>query len=77
MSRYHPSRSTNHCIAQFGPDDFRISWVVDFYYSGSRLRWPRQFSRDTDRAGAKRFAKRWNLAWDDAQRDPLGVAPSK
>lgn len=61
MSRHSSSSSTNQGIQQFGPDDYRLFWTVDFYYSGSRLRFPRQFSRDTDLAGARRFAKKWNL----------------
>jgi hypothetical protein len=40
---------------------FEISWVVDFYYDGSRLRYPRTFRRITDEAGAKRFCKKHNL----------------
>jgi hypothetical protein len=61
MSRYSSSGSTQHAIQRFGSDDFRLSWVVDFHYSGSRLRFPRRFTRDTDRAGALRFAKRWGV----------------
>jgi hypothetical protein len=44
-----------------GRDWWRLHWTVDFYYSGSRLRFPRGFTRDTDMAGARRFVKRWKL----------------
>ncbi len=40
---------------------YLISWTVDYYYSGSRLRFPRKFSRWTDERGAKRFMKRWGV----------------
>lgn len=40
---------------------YEISWVVDYYYSGSRLRYPRTFRRITDELGAVRFCKKWNL----------------
>lgn len=40
---------------------YRLHWSVDRYYAGSRLRYPRSCTRDTDLAGALRFAKRWNL----------------
>jgi hypothetical protein len=63
MSRHSPGRSYGHAIQRLGPDDFRLSWVVDFYYQGSRLRHPRRFNRDTDEKGACRFRLRWNLAW--------------
>ena len=43
--------SYGHNVRQFGPDDFTISWVVDKHYSGSRLRFPRQQRRVTDRKG--------------------------
>ena len=68
MSRYSSSGSTGHGIQRFGPDEFRISWVVDFYYRGSRLRWPRQFTRDTDRAGALRFSRRWGVPMPEEPR---------
>lgn len=64
MSRYASSGSYGHqCryIQGFG-GFYRMSWVVDYYYPGVRLRWPRTFSRDTDEVGAKRFCKRWQIA---------------
>ena len=61
MSRFSSSGSYGHAIQHIGPDHYRLHWTVDRYYSGSRLRFPRGSSRDTDLAGAKRFAKRWKL----------------
>jgi hypothetical protein len=49
-----------HRIRKIDNDTFRISWSYDTKIAGSRLRWPRGFSRVTDRAGAERFAKKWN-----------------
>lgn len=53
--------SYGHRIQRFAADHFRLSWTVDFKYPSSRLRWPRGFTRDTDAAGAARFAKRWGI----------------
>lgn len=67
MSRYTSSGSSgHHCeyIPSFG-GYYRLSWEVDYYYSGSRLRFPRQFSRDTDEDGARRFCKKWGLPLPD------------
>lgn len=50
--------SYSHRIRLIVPGHFRLSWTVDFKYPSSRLRFPRTFTRDTDEAGAKRFAKR-------------------
>jgi hypothetical protein len=61
MSRYSKSQSTSHRCVYIGSGDYRISWVVDFYYPNSRLRHPRRFRRETDEAGAKRFCKRWGI----------------
>ena len=48
-----------HRIYRLGENDYRISWTYDTKYA--RLRYPRRVSRDTDRKGAERFAKRWNV----------------
>lgn len=45
-----------------GDDWYRLHWTYDRYYSGSRLRFPQGRSRDTDLAGAQRFAKKWDLS---------------
>jgi hypothetical protein len=61
MSRYSPGRSYAHDFKKLGDNWYRLFWFVDYYYSGVRSRFPRQFRRDTDEAGAKRFCKRWNI----------------
>ena len=61
MSRHRPSGSRGHWWKRLGPDRYQIGWIVDVYYENSRLRWPRGNGRDTDLAGAKRFARRWGL----------------
>lgn len=50
-----------HDYRRIGWDHYRLSWTIDRKYSGSRLRFPTSYSRDTDLAGAKRFAKKWEL----------------
>jgi hypothetical protein len=55
------SSAYGHRLDYIQPDQYRLSWVIDFKYAGSRLRYPRTFTRDTDLAGAKRFAKKWGL----------------
>lgn len=55
--------SYGHHIRKIGPDHFRLSWTVDHKCRGSRLRFPRSHSRDTDEAGAKKFAERWELTF--------------
>ncbi len=61
MSRYSGGSSTHH-IQNLGKHwGYRISWTFDTHIQGSRLRWPRTLSRDTDRAGAERFAKKWGI----------------
>lgn len=59
MSRHHSSGSYGHEVIYIAPDTYRISWIVDFYYPNSRLRWPRTFSRLTDEKGVNKFAKKW------------------
>lgn len=48
-----------HNIRKLMYGTYRLSWSFDMKYSGSRLRFPRTVTRDTDRAGAERFAKKW------------------
>jgi len=68
MGRFSPGHSYGHHCRVIQPDDtFEISWVVDFYYQGSRLRYPRTFRRITDTRGARRFCKRWELPWEERQ----------
>lgn len=59
MSRYKSASAYGHAISEIGWGDYRLHWVVDRYYAGSRQRHPRPCHRDTDKAGAIRFAKRW------------------
>ena len=54
------SGSRRHHIQPMGPDWYRLSWTVD--YKHRRILYPRRYSRDTDRKGAERFAKRWGCA---------------
>lgn len=62
MGRYSPSTSYGHRVSLIDTNCYRLSWVVDRYYEGSRLRHPTTTTRDTDLAGAKRFAAKWNIA---------------
>lgn len=60
-----------HRIAKLGPDDYRLFWTVDHKYATSRLRFPRSHSRDTDTAGARRFAKRHGVTMpEDREAQP-------
>jgi hypothetical protein len=61
MGRYRPCSSHDHKIKRERDDEFVLSWRVDFHYRDSRLRHPRWFSRDTNRKGAERFAKKWGV----------------
>ncbi|AET42315.1 hypothetical protein SDSG_00050 [Ruegeria phage DSS3-P1] len=61
MSRWSSSGSKGHHIERLFHDCYRLSWTVDRYYSRSRLRHPTRYSRDTDEAGARRFAKKWGV----------------
>ena len=65
MSRHTSAGSRNHHISRIYEDCYRIYWSIDFYYKNSRLRHPRQFSRLTDRAGAEKFAKKWDADLKD------------
>ena len=60
MGRFSKSTSYGHRIRNMG-GWFRLSWTVDRYYAGSRLRHPRTAERNTDEDGARRFAKKWNV----------------
>lgn len=65
MGRHRSAQSYGHSIKQVGGVSFMLRWMVDFYYAGSRQRFPRQFQRLTDEAGARRFCKRWNVLVKD------------
>lgn len=62
MSRHSSSESYGHSIRRCFYDCYDISWTVDRYCKGSRLRFPTTYTRDTDHAGALRFAKKWDIA---------------
>lgn len=51
-----------HSIQRIAADHYRLSWTVDRKYVGSRLRFPTTMRRDTDEAGARRFAAKWGVA---------------
>lgn len=53
------SGSHNHGVKKIGPDHYRLSWEVDRRSKSVRYRLPTRHTRDTDEAGAKRFAKKW------------------
>jgi hypothetical protein len=40
---------------------YLIRWTVDYKIAGSRLRFSRQTTRDTDERGARAFCKRWGI----------------
>lgn len=62
MGRFSSASSYGHGIRPIsGMDCFEIFWTVDHYYTGSRLRFPRQSRRITDEAGALRFCKKWEI----------------
>jgi hypothetical protein len=60
VGRITSARSAyGHRIQRIGSDHYRLSWTFDTKIAGSRLRWPRTITRDTDEAGALRFAEKW------------------
>jgi len=61
MSRVTSSGARGFRCGYISYDTWRITWVMDFYYAWSPLRWPRGFSRITDLAGAKLFCKKHGL----------------
>lgn len=61
MSRHNSRGSYGHRIKRERDDEYVISWTIDRYYAGSRLRHPLGRSRDTNKKGAIRFAKKCNI----------------
>ena len=61
MGRWGGGGSYGHRAAEKAGGDYELSWVVDRYVRGSRLRFPTVYRRWTDRAGAERFAKKWGV----------------
>lgn len=70
MGRHNTQRSYGHRIIDRG-SYFILMWTVDRYIKGSRLRFPADYSREADEAGAVRFAKRWGLK-DCRDKPPTG-----
>lgn len=60
--------SYGHRLRYLGDGCWRMSWKVDTKHG--RIRYPRVATRDTDRKGAERFARRWGLDMPEP-----GVAP--
>lgn len=73
MSRYSSSGSYAHyCFkvkSSMFDDWYQISWTVDYYSDHSRLRFPRQFTRNTDERGAKRFCKRHEIDFEAVKNE--------
>ena len=65
MSRHRSSGAKGFRIQRIGHDHYRLSWVVDRYYEWSRLRHPTGYKRDTDEAGARRFAKKHGIEFKE------------
>jgi hypothetical protein len=61
MSRFRKQTPYGHGVEDLGYGNYRLSWTMDRYVKGSRLRFPTAYTRDTDHQGAIRFAKRWGL----------------
>lgn len=61
MSRFNSHSSYSHKCRKVGHDHYRLSWVVDRYVRGSRLRFPTTYTRDTDEKGAGKFCKKWDI----------------
>jgi len=71
VSRYQLQKSSGHKCQRdsyLGISGYRISWTVDRYVKGSRLRYPTTFRRDTNEAGARRFCKKWGLDFPEEEK---------
>ena len=67
--RYKPQSSYGHKCSYIGWGAWQMSWTVDRYYEGSRLRFPTVYRRNTDEAGARRFCKRWDILFVERGED--------
>jgi hypothetical protein len=65
MSRHNPGGGYGHRVVKLCFGGYRLSWKWDRYYDGQRCSYPQVVHRDTDKAGAERFVKRWKLTWQD------------
>lgn len=73
MGRFSGSNAHGHSARKLSADTWRISWVVDRYYPTSSLRHPIGYSRITDDAGAKRFAKKHGFTLPENEARTAGV----
>jgi hypothetical protein len=53
------SGGKRHHIRRIMFDVYVLSWQYEVKYSGSRLLFHRTMTRETDKKGAERFAKKW------------------
>lgn len=60
MGRITGRSAYGHLVRYVSADHYVLSWMWDRKYPGDRLRYPQTMRRDTDRAGAERFTKKWN-----------------
>ncbi len=67
--RHKKSASYGHRVEPLG-GLWRISWVMDRYVAGSRLRFPTTYRRTTDLEGAMAFAKKWNVPFPGSGPQP-------
>ncbi len=59
MSVHPPSGSYNHRVRREREDEYVVSWIV--YRKIGRLLARTRYSRDTNEAGARKFAKKWGV----------------
>jgi len=72
VSRHRSGSSYSHAVMPVGyPGEYWISWKVDYYYVGSRQRFPRSFRRVTDLDGAAAFCRRWDVPMPGLLRDEI------
>lgn len=76
MSRHSAPPSRAHCVRYTGDGNYRLTWVIDRYREGRRLRYPRLVERTTDIKGALRFAKRWGGKILDARDASKRATPA-
>lgn len=62
MSPLARAGGKRHRISYHGGGIYVLSWSYEHKYSGSRILHHRNVTRDTDRKGAERFAKKWGCA---------------
>lgn len=69
MSRYSGGGSYGHDCKKLNENWYVISWIVDYYYDSSRLRFPRTFRGNTDEVGAKKFCKKHDISLDGVEQE--------